>query len=179
MGEAVVRLQQVAYDCCSLLDVFLNDWEEGFPRPVFDDFEEPFTTASFDASKEPFSFNLKHIARMSECREKTQLIFTRCPRLYLRLPNLLSSISIIFSGPPIFCECRSTKTLHTSRQKEYQSTIVVRERCPASSKASVCGRCRAKSQVMCRICSSVKLECSNHVPIRTDRSLLHLEQRHR
>ena len=58
MGEAVVRLQQVAYDCCSLLDVFLNDWEEGFPRPVFDDFEEPFTTASFDASKEPFSFDL-------------------------------------------------------------------------------------------------------------------------
>ena len=69
--------------------------------------------------------------------KKTQYIFTQCPRLYFSWPNLLSSISTIFPGLPIF--------------SERESTIVERERCPASSMAWVCGRCRTKSQVRCKI----------------------------
>ena len=75
MGEAVVRLPEVAYYCRSFLDVVPYDGKECFPGPVCNDLEEAFTTASFDASKDPLSFDLKHIAPMSECREKKRKLF--------------------------------------------------------------------------------------------------------
>ena len=51
---------------------------------------------------------------------KTQTPFTLLPLWYLRLPNLLSSISTIWPTPPICFESLSNIVSHTSLQKLYQ-----------------------------------------------------------
>ena len=55
----------------------------------------------------------------------THLPSLSLPLLYLRLPNLDSSISTIFPGPPIGANHPSRYAAQTSRQKWHQSTAVL------------------------------------------------------
>ena len=55
----------------------------------------------------------------------THLPSLSLPLLYLRLPNLDSSISTIFPGPPIGANRPSRYAAQTSRQKWHQSTAVL------------------------------------------------------
>jgi hypothetical protein len=50
--------------------------------------------------------------------------FTGCPLWYFRRPNLLSSISTVLLGPPIFSEQPSNYTSSVSLQNIPQSAIV-------------------------------------------------------
>ena len=92
---------------------------------------------------------------MNESREKNAIYFYPMPNIVFSFAEFTFVDFDDLSRAPIFSE------------REYQSTIVERERFPASSMAWVCGRCRTKSQVTCKIISSVKFGLSNHVPIRT------------
>ncbi|GFV28848.1 hypothetical protein TNCV_4050961 [Trichonephila clavipes] len=98
--------QAIRYDGCTLFYVALDRCEKSILQTILNHMEEALIRV--DLSMPP----------------NTQVPFTRLPLLYFLLPNILSTISTITSGPPSTELSYTHISMHTSLQKLIQSVTV-------------------------------------------------------